>query len=535
MPRIYQLDIESTSNSILRDMNATFFNEDGTPYAWNDGAVERMRRDTLNYFLSRTGTTISVNPGTGSNQFSGETIVWGSVPSYEPLITEWKERNLPSNAPFAKRVRNGEVVLSNCDHGHLEVKSYPGRKVGAFLYQDSGRYPDGYWLVEKLGWTEKRWWGRSVFCPPGSSSVGAINIGGANTLYAAFDDFVVIPPLQITAEAVAVQVKNSMSVPTDTVTSAVSEANKRTLDALTALAETPETIRSFAQLIGQVANIVKGVKKRQFSLTQSFRDRKKYLSAKRTEDLVKIDNLLAELNAQASTVVPRRVINRRRKLLERDRVRTIKSYERAQRKAEIELGDALSHVWMNFRYNIMPLVYTAVDIANAYDFDPEFLTVRKGLKSFPEIILDPDLPSLIVDTQFLVFIKDRAKSDVGPFSLTTKVVTGNLLTTAWELVPLSFVVDWFINIGDFITAISGGSTADRNSTISFKRIVDYNQVTKSGQRLVITGQLYNRSVTHSLQQYTCLTFEPDWNPKRQLDSLALFWNAIRGDLKRSIK
>lgn len=535
MPRIYQLDVEETSNSILSYMNATFFYENGTPYENNAAAVERMRQDVLSFFLSRTSITLSVPPGTESNRYNGETLVWGEVPSYEPLITEWKERNLPSNAPFAKRVRNGEVVLSNCDHGRLTVKSYPGRKLGTFLYRSTASLPDGYWLVEHLGWVERHWFGRSVFCPPGSS-IGAINIGGANPMYAAFDDFVVVPPLQITAEAVAAQVKNSMSVPTDVVTSAVSEANKRTLDALTALAETPETLRSFAQLIGQVANIVKGVKKRQFSLTQSFRDRKSFLERKRSEDLVKIDSLLAALNVQADTVVvPRRVINRRRKLLERDRVRTIKSFERAQRKAELELGDALSHVWMNFRYNIMPLVYTAVDIANAIDFDPEFLTVRKGQKAFPEIILDSDLPPLIVDTQFLVFIKDRAKSDVGPFSLTTKVVTGNILTTAWELVPLSFVVDWFINVGDFITAISGGSTADRNSTISFKRLVDYNQVTPSQQRLVIVGSLYNREVTNSLQQYTCLTFEPDWNPKRQLDSLALFWNAIRGDLKRSIK
>lgn len=534
MPFIMQLDIEQTSNVIFRDMRADFLLEDGTHAPNEAELIQAMQKSTLDFFLSRTGITLSVPPNTSGSSYNGETLIWGSVPSFEPLITEWKERNLPSNAPFAKRVRNGEVVLSNCDHGRLVVKSYPGRKLGSFLWHETTQYPDGDWLVRNLGWTKRTQWGRNVYSPPGSS-VAAINIGGASPYYAVFSDFITVPPLQITAEAVAVQVKESSSVPTGVVTSAVSEANKRTLDALTALAETPETVKSFAQLIGQVANIVKGVKKRQFSLTQSFRDRKKFLERKRSEDLTKIDRLLAELNAQADTVVPRRVINRRRRLLMRDRVRTIKSFERAQRKAEIELGDALSHVWMNFRYNIMPLVYTAVDIANAYDFDPEFLTVRKGEKSSPEIIIDSNLPPLVVDTQFLVFIKDRAKSDVGPFSLTTKQVTGNILTTAWELVPLSFVVDWFINIGDFVTAISGGSTADRNSTVSFKRIVDYNQVTESNQRVVITGQLYNRSITGSLQQYTCLTFEPDWNPKRQLDSLALFWNAIRGDLKRSIK
>ena len=276
-----------------------------------------------------------------------------------------------------------------------------------------------------------------------------------------------MPPIQLTAETVYAMVMKSNEVDTAFVTSMVADANKRLLDLLTVLAETPESLRSVMQLLGTVKNIVVGVKRRQFSLTQSFADRKEYLKRKRDEDLTKLDRMRQELAEEVSARrLSRRVANRRRRMLERDLERTNKSYTRAMKQSGIEFNDAMAEVWMNFRYNIMPLVYTAIDITEAITKDPEFLTVRDGVEKHRSIVLPSDLPALEFTSNFNVFIRDRAKADVGPFSLTSKVVTGNILTTAWELVPLSFVVDWFINIGDVISAFSGGSTADRSSTHS---------------------------------------------------------------------
>lgn len=532
MPRVAFYSEEKTNSERLY---ADFFYRDTGARVPNEPARIQSLKDKILDKLSSNSGSVVIDDLYNLPNYFGQTVMESSVPSYEPLITEHKVKNLPSNSPFDKKKRNGEVVLSAAEHGSVIVKSYPGFERSNYLALLGGHYVDRNFCVTYLGYTTVRLWGSTFLVDPHDSNVIISNVG-MNIYYDAWDHFVAKPPIQLTASAVYALVRNSNEVDTSFVTSMVADANKRLLDLLTTLAETPETLRSFMQLMGSVKDIVMGVKKRQFSLTQSFHDRKKFLERKRNEDLFKLDIMREDLEDQVSKkVLTRRLANRRKKQLVREQERMLKTYERAKRQAGIELVDALAHVWMNFRYNIMPLVYTAIDITEAVTKDPEFLTTRDTIQQDVSIILPSDLPALEFTTDFKVFIRDRAKADVGPFSITSKVVSGNILTTAWELVPLSFVVDWFINVGDFISAFSGGSTADRNSTISFKSVLDYKGKDSFDRNVIITGQLWNREVTGSLLQYSCLTFKPDMNPKRYLDSVALSWNAIRGDLIRSIK
>ena len=531
MPRAAIYDLNSTES---QPFYADFFTYLGNEAPDQSGRRANLRNKILSKIQDLSGVVVQDSISSTANYY-GETIIEDSVPSYEPLITEHYVRKLPSNSPFDKRRRNGEVVLSAAEHGRVQVKSYPGIEPSDYIGDNAGKYVDGWFCEQYLGFTRVRLWSSWFWVDPSDSSVIISNIG-MNVLYKLWNQAVSMPPIQLTAETVYAMVMKSNEVDTAFVTRMVADANKRLLDLLTVLAETPESLRSLMQLLGTVKNIVVGVKRRQFSLTQSFADRKEYLKRKRDEDLTKLDRMRQELAEEVSARrLSRRVANRRRRMLERDLERTNKSYTRAMKQSGIEFNDAMAGVWMNFRYNIMPLVYTAIDITEAISKDPEFLTVRDGVEKHRSIVLPSDLPALEFTSNFNVFIRDRAKADVGPFSLTSKVVTGNILTTAWELVPLSFVVDWFINVGDVISAFSGGSTADRSSTLSFKSVLDYTGKDSSNRRVVISGQLWNREVTGSLQQYTCLTFEPDMNPYRYTDSIALAWNALRGDLKRSIR
>lgn len=532
MPRVAFYNEDRTN---AQTFIADFIDRRTGTYAPNQPARrQRLKELILRQLTSNSGSVV-IDSMYNVPRYYGETVIESSIPSYEPLITEHKVKDLPSNTPFDKRKRAGEVVLSAAEHGSVIVKSYPGFEKTNYAYMTTGHYVDRYFCAAQLGYEEVRLWGSTFLVDPDDSNVIISNVG-MNTYYDVWNHIVAKPPIPLTASAVYASVRNSNEVDTSFVTGIVADANKRLLDLLTTLAEAPESLRSFMQLMGSVKNIVVGVKKRQFSLTQSFRDREKFLERKRNEDLFKLNIMREDLEDQVSKkVLTRRLANRRKKQLMREQERMLKTYERAKRQAGIELVDALAHVWMNYRYNIMPLVYTAIDITEAVTKDPEFLTTRDTLQQEVSLILPSDLPALEFTTDFKVFIRDRAKADIGPFSITSKVVSGNILTTAWELIPLSFVVDWFVNVGDFISAFSGGSTADRNSTISFKSVLDYTGKDSFDRKVVITGQLWNRQVTGSLLQHSCLTFKPDMNPKRYLDSVALSWNAIRGDLIRSIK
>lgn len=532
MPRVALYNGDKTS---ARTFNADFFDRRTGTYAPNQSSRRQHLKELILGRLASNADSVIIANVYPLTSYYGETVMDSAVPSYEPLITEHIVKNLPSNTPFNKRKRAGEVVLSAAEHGSVIVKSYPGFEKSNYAYTDSGHYVDRYFCEAQLGYATVRLWGSTFLVDPNDSNIIISNVG-MNVIYDVWNHFAAKPPIPLTASTVYASVRNSNEVDTSFVTGIVADANKRLLDLLTTLAEAPDTLRSFMQLMGSVKNIIMGVKKRQFSLTQSFHDRKKFLERKRNEDLFKLDIMREDLEDQVSKkVLTRRLANRRKKQLKREQERILKTYERAKRQAGIELVDALAHVWMNFRYNIMPLVYTAIDITEAVTKDPEFLTTRDTLQQEISLILPSDLPALEFTTDFKVFIRDRAKADIGPFSITSKVVSGNILTTAWELVPLSFVVDWFVNVGDFISAFSGGSTADRNSTISFKSVLDYKGKDSFNRKVIITGQLWNREVTGSLLQHSCLTFKPDMNPKRYLDSVALSWNAIRGDLIRSIK
>jgi hypothetical protein len=119
-------------------------------------------------------------------------------------------------------------------------------------------------------------------------------------------------------------------------------------------------------------------------------------------------------------------------------------------------------------------------------------------------------------------------SNVG---LTTK----GLLTTPWELVPYSFVADWFLNVGDFINALAPAPGWDQlGSALSVKSarvtvakttgltVLDPNYVNKRMPRG--SFELLEESRSRGPLGLPSLVVKSDFrldNLTRQLDSLAL--------------
>lgn len=110
----------------------------------------------------------------------------------------------------------------------------------------------------------------------------------------------------------------------------------------------------------------------------------------------------------------------------------------------------------------------------------------------------------------------------------------NPLSTLWELVTLSFVVDWFLNIGEVVTAFTGDKAyVGQGATTSAKieGISTYQSMQLPSCQVHILYASYDRHVIDP-RDHIGLSFQFDMNWKRWLDSIALILQPSINTLKR---
>lgn len=129
-----------------------------------------------------------------------------------------------------------------------------------------------------------------------------------------------------------------------------------------------------------------------------------------------------------------------------------------------ELPDEATSYWLLYRYGIMPAKYAVDDLQKAISREnPVFETIRAGDSD------KLDLPQGWTG-------KAQAKAHAvwkGKFSSSSPKRTSMWLpTTAYELVPFSFVADWFVNVGNLLQQLRPVPTVYSNSCISCKTEID---------------------------------------------------------------
>lgn len=198
-------------------------------------------------------------------------------------------------------------------------------------------------------------------------------------------------------------------------------------------------------------------------------------------------------------------------------------------KSVASMADEIASIWMQFRYAVSPIGYSIDDTLSLISshFSP-YQSFRQGDRWFTEpVSVDGyTLPSIeIIDR---VFLKHQ-------YSLETKThnMKFNPLATAWELTPLSFVVDWALNIGDLLSALWVPSNVSQVAAQYSRQMRQSSNVIvgpgASGD-IVLNARYYDAQPFDPLVQVG-LTFDLNMTTKRWADALSLAWLATKGKLR----
>lgn len=313
---------------------------------------------------------------------------------------------------------------------------------------------------------------------------------------------------------------DNFCVDTGLVTSTVSSADTACMDVLTAVAELPETAKSVLSGFKMVYSAIKDLKKGRISISKAHeRQKKSFVDSHRST----MSQLQLKLK-QSERAGERR--HWERKISQEN-----KRYVTTRQRAAAELADALASIWMNFRYNIMPMVYTVEDLIDLVDsYFALFKTVRDKTSNSFQLELEGWTGSHDVGLRHTCVIKRLIDPNVR-FSSLTKA---NLLSTAWELIPLSFVVDWFINIGDLISAVTSPNLSLREGATYAWKVDESFTFTKEDNEseLNIKIQVFERRVIDPMS-HIGVSFNSQLSLFQKIDSLALLWNPVKALLIKS--
>lgn len=290
-------------------------------------------------------------------------------------------------------------------------------------------------------------------------------------------------------------------------------ANTGALDLLTAVAELPETVASIANGIGAVARITEDFKKREFALFD------KHLK-KKNRFMERLKNL------RNSKWKSRKLLRKQERLVLKD-----------LKDLADEFVSETASLWMWYRYEVLPNAYLIEDAINYFrDIIRSFEKYRKrvveeGIQSFDQILNGWESNSLLTK-EFRAWIKRSYSLGVNFADQVLKHMGTSALVTAFELMTRSFVVDWFITVGDFLRAIVFQPTHDQQASSYSQRTSGYSSSSHTATKatVVINVDGYERKIIDPCD-YTGIYIDVGYDLVRQLDTFAMLWPVLSKKIK----
>lgn len=508
---------------------------DGALFKWNDFYNDYiysrpMPKSMLDAFISnimsRSSTVdqslppLETFPSTlGPEWFAGfAAYISGTgsvVPEESYSIGPLKEG--VSNKDFFKRQREGEIIMSPYKLSKVDFVLKNGRSVTPIRYLGRNAFgPSGAQILSPFP-TIKGKDGNMWCTVPGSDEV--CNPALMLEREIGEVDFSVKPSdIGLTKEKLNSLFSTTPSNPADPawIQSVVAEANTRALDWLTTLSELPETIKYLFTIVRNLGSILKKWKSREATIRETFRKMALDLQKQISDTL----NLISK--AKGKTMIR----NLRRKL------RTLnRRYSRLGK----DLISALSSAWMQYRYAIMPLIYTAEDAAEALRNMKFQYFVTRDKSAIP--LAQPSLgDAWKFEGTSTTNCRVTLKYSYAPFSdfmSLSRVLSANLATTAWELTSKSFVWDWFFTVGDFLASGFGKPEAATQCVMSVSyehKIVGTYVHDSTGCEAKVDSLHYAREIPDP-RSFSGIYFRKNLNWKRYVDAFAMAWPTLRKSVK----
>lgn len=437
---------------------------------------------------------------------------YGNPPSVkQPPPTEITLRENTKNNNYQARLRKGEIIVSPCHFMTLTIQPTLGLKSDVASYigtvEMTGMY-NGVSIFESIGL-------QVVYHP----TTGTRYVKDPqkdlwywfNIVYRFTDNIANItesPPVVDWDLVLQSQYQQDPQL----IQQVTSRVYSLSVDLLTSLAEAPETVNFVYDALKAASNAIVNHKSILKKLAALFiRNRKTILEAL-AEELKDIDKMRPGDQRQA-------------RKQNRLRAQARKKCARALKREAINNTSRVANAWLTFRYVIMPNYYLIKDIIDARkNLGKEF--IRDQVSKFETRAL-PVIPGATVTGS--LSIRHRAWCGVrlkvySPLDELLGVVQVNPFLTAWELIPLSFVVDWFVGVGDALSVLSPPKGLDNQAnSYSFKTEDKLTISWSNGSSYYVERSDYRVFVNHTTD-FVGLHSNVQINWQRVLDAGALLWS-----------
>lgn len=489
----------------------------GTTFVWNSagdllGLCTQEDCDAIYNKINQVLDVRRYQPGDPKKMFAQMIMSEPSAPS-GPETDQFDLYEGANNSPFRKKQLEGKIVVSPLKAMKAQVRFGLGTRVRTSA--SAGSYPLYLWQQKDI-WNVvllPKGRGECAEIRPGRFLRYFVNMQKADQTY---DQSV--HPYDVgwspeLSRSVASSLVSFDPIKGNLVQEVLATANTGALDLLTAVAELPETVESIANALRAVARITGEFKRREFALFDKHKRKKERLQRRLK-------------NLRNNTEKNRKLLRRQERLVLND----LKSLAD-------ELVTETASLWMWYRYEVMPNAYLIEDgIEYFRDVIRSYEKYRKkvgehGIQSFDQI-LDGWESNSLLSKEYRAWIKRAYALGSNFADQVYKHMGTSVLVTAFELVKRSFVIDWFLTVGDFLRAIVFQPTYEQQAASYSQRTTGFSSSTHLATKatVVINVDGYERKIIDPCD-YTGIYLDIGYDLVRQLDSFAMLWPVLQKKLK----